>query len=60
MRTITARRSGFCPMCGQHTSPGDTIAPMPRGAGQWAHAECVAQYRRDLAADDLDALTYGA
>lgn len=59
VRTITARRATTCPQCGGGIESGQTIAPMPRSGGHWGHVECVEQYRRDIAADDLDALTMG-
>jgi hypothetical protein len=57
VRTITARRHSACPACRQPIEPGQTITPA-RGM-VWQHVACAEQHARDLAADDLDALTYG-
>ncbi len=58
-RTIPARQAGTCRQCGEPFPKGTTISPFRHGYAGWGHVECVAQYRRDVAADDLDALTYG-
>jgi hypothetical protein len=58
-RTIAARRAGECPQCGGPILRGAPIAAVPNRSSAWAHVACVEQYRRDVAADDLDALTYG-
>jgi hypothetical protein len=57
MRTLYARRASHCRECGQ---------PIERGAEiglyayqEWGHVECARAYRARVAADDLDALTYG-
>ena len=56
MRTITARRPGACPECGQ---PGDILGyGHARRSPSWAHLACADAYARTVAADDLDALTY--
>ena len=46
-------------MCGQGIAAGEVIARKPYGAGVWAHVACVEQFRRDVAADDLDSMTMG-
>ena len=58
-RTMHARRASACPMCGQGIAAGEVIARKPYGAGVWAHVACVEQFRRDVAADDLDSMTMG-
>jgi hypothetical protein len=57
--TLTARRASACPACPEPIRAGAPIRRLPDGRGRYAHAECVAQFRRDVAADDLDALTMG-
>ena len=60
MRTVTARRTGTCPLCSEPITPGQVVTPTPaRRTNTWCHVECHDQYRRDVAADDLDALTMG-
>ena len=56
---MLARRAGECPQCGGPIVRGCLIAPVPNRSSVWAHVACVEQYRRDVTADDLDALTYG-
>lgn len=51
MRSITAKYPGACWNCGAHFRKGDTIG----WQGRYPYCgECLAQHRRDLAADDFD------
>lgn len=59
MRTILARRASTCPQCGRPITRGESITSIPNRSSTWAHTPCAEQYRRDVYADDVDALTYG-
>lgn len=56
MRTLTARYAGVCAQCSAHFPKGSVIGFVNR---RTYCSECAGQYRRDLAADDLDMMTGG-
>ena len=56
-KTIAARHRGHCIECGCPVIPGERIARLNRAT--WGHAACADSAARRIAADDLDALTYG-